>query len=141
MNSRRGQYRNPFSFRSLVVILLGAMLGTVWMVSRVASRNRLHQMTQEQRKLESEIHLLATEIRMMNNRVQSLLTHDGALKSLEESGVNLEKDFPRVISSRLYLLGPEPSGEEVSPSASDSQTASVSSASVDAAQAIPLEIP
>jgi hypothetical protein len=139
MNARRRQYRNPFSFRSLVVILLGGMLGTVWMVSRVAARNRLHQMTQEQRKLETEIHLLNTEIRMMTNRVQSLLTHDGALRSLEESGVDLEKEFPKVIPSRLFLLGAEPEEEADLPS--DPETASEGSLPVNLAQAIPSKSP
>ncbi len=107
MNARKGRYRNPFSFRALVVILLGAMLGTVWMVSRVAGRNRLHQMTQEQRKLESEIGLLKKEIDMMEKRVQSLLTLDGALNRLREGGLNLDRDFPAILPSRLYLLPPE----------------------------------
>lgn len=141
MNARRGQYRNPFSFRSLVVILLCAMLGTVWMVSRVASRNRLHQMTQEQRHLETQINLLTTEIGMMKNRVQSLLTHDGALKSLEENGVDLEREFPRVIPSRLFLLHAEQESGADSDSISGNQTTSVTSSSVDLAQATPIHLP
>ena len=130
MNARRGRYRNPFSFRSLVVILLGAILGTVWMVSRVAGRNRLHQMTQEQRKLESEIGLLKREIDMMEKRVQSLLTLDDALNRIKESGVDLDRDFPAILPTRLYLLPPETVAAENASTAAVTPSEGVAAASL-----------
>jgi hypothetical protein len=72
-------------------------------------------MTQEQRELESEIRLLDKEIDMMEKRVQSLLSLDDALRRIEESGLDLEADFPAILPSRLYLLPPEATSQAGAP--------------------------
>jgi hypothetical protein len=71
----------------------------------VVSKNRVRALGEEQRKVESEMRLLQTEILALNNRIETMLTRDRVQPRLTSSGTLLRP----ITKHSLIMLKPLPS--------------------------------
>lgn len=73
MNNR---YRNSIRLSTTGVIIVITLVALFVTLSRVAERNRVHALADEQRQVEKEIRLLRQELAALDLRIESLLTRD-----------------------------------------------------------------
>lgn len=73
MNNR---YRNSIRLSTMTVVIAVTLVALFIALSRVAERNRVHALGDEQRKIEKEVRLLKQELAALDLRIESLLTRD-----------------------------------------------------------------
>ena len=73
MNNR---YRNSIRLSTTTVVIVITVVAVFITLSRVAERNRVHALGDEQRKIEKEIRLLRQELAALDLRIESQLTRD-----------------------------------------------------------------
>lgn len=69
-------YRNSIRLSTMTVVIAVTLVALFIALSRVAERNRVHALGDEQRKIEKEIRLLRQELAALDLRIESLLTRD-----------------------------------------------------------------
>ncbi len=73
MNHR---YRNAVRLSSVTLVIAVTVAALFIALCRVAERNRVHALGDEQRKVEKEISLLKQELAALDLRIESQLTRD-----------------------------------------------------------------
>ena len=73
MNNR---YRNTVRLSTTTVVIGITVVALFITLSRVAERNRVHALGDEQRQVEKEIRLLKQELAALDLRIESQLTRD-----------------------------------------------------------------
>jgi hypothetical protein len=73
MNNR---YRNSVRLSTMTVVIAITLVALFVTLSRVAERNRVHALGDEQRQIEREVRLLKQELAALDLRIESLLTRD-----------------------------------------------------------------
>lgn len=73
---RSNRYRNSVKISTVSVFIVVTLVALFVTLSRVADRNRIHALGDEQREVEKEIGLLRKELAALDLRIESLLTRD-----------------------------------------------------------------
>lgn len=97
------RYRNGLGLSAITAILIVVASLAVVGLGVVVSKNRVRAIGEEQRKVESEMRLLNTEILALNNRIETLLTRDRVQPRLTSANTML-----RPITRRTLLMLKQP---------------------------------
>lgn len=110
---QRNRYRNSLGLPAITAILIVVASLAFVGLGIVVGKNRVRALGEEQRKVESEMHLLNAEITALNNKIETLLTRDRVQPRLTSAGTLL-----RPITKRTLLtLKPIPAQAAASASA------------------------
>ena len=105
MKSRqRNRYRNSLGLSTITAILIVVASLALVGLGIVVSKNRVRALGEEQRKVESEMHLLNAEILALNNRIETMLTRDRVQPRLTNAGTLLRP----ITKHGILLLKPLP---------------------------------
>ena len=74
--SMNNRYRNSVRLSTMTVVIAVTLVALFIALSRVAERNRVHALGDEQRKIEKDIRLLKQELAALDLRIESQLTRD-----------------------------------------------------------------
>lgn len=119
----RNHYRNSMGLPMITAIIIVVSSLAFVGLGIVVSKNRLRALGEEQRKVESEMRLLNTEILALNNRIETMLTRDRVQPRLTGAGTLLR---PITRHSLLVLKALPPQTAAVAPPA-DPSLAQISS--------------
>lgn len=97
------RYRNGLGLSAITAILIVVASLALVGLGIVVSKNRVRAIGEEQRKVESEMRLLNTEILALNNRIETLLTRDRVQPRLTTS-----KTLLRPITRQTLLMLKQP---------------------------------
>lgn len=109
------RYRNGLGLSAITAILIVVASLALVGLGIVVRKNRVRAIGEEQRKVESEMRLLNTEILALNNRIETLLTRDRVQPRLTSANTMLRPITPRTLLLLKQPLSPaQPATAEVS---------------------------
>lgn len=100
------RYRNGLGLSAITAILIVVASLAVVGLGVVVSKNRVRAIGEEQRKVESEMRLLHTEILALNNRIETLLTRDRVQPRLTSANTMLRPITRRTLLMLKHPLSP-----------------------------------
>lgn len=109
--SKRNLYRNRLGLSAITAIFIFAASLALVGLGVVVSKNRVRAIGDEQRKVETEMRLLNTEILALNNTIETLLTRDRVQPRLTSSGTLLRP----ITKHALLMLKPLPQAAAATP--------------------------
>lgn len=101
---QRNRYRNSLGLPAITGILIVVASLAFVGLGIVVSKNRVRAIGDEQRKVESEMRLLNTEILALNNKIETLLTRDRVQPRLTAAGTLLRP----ITKQSLLMFKPLP---------------------------------
>lgn len=119
---QQNRYRNSLGLSSITAILIVVASLALVGLGIVVSKNRVRAIGEDQRKVESEMHLLNTEIIALNNRIETLLTRDRVQPRLTSAGTLLRLITPSTLLTLRPLSLPATTAVIPSPAPSIAQT-------------------
>lgn len=100
------RYRNGLGLSAITAILIVVASLALVGLGIVVRKNRVRAIGEEQRKVESEMRLLNTEILALNNRIETLLTRDRVQPRLTSANTMLRPITPRTLLLLKQPLSP-----------------------------------